>query len=215
MALRESQSPVIAYIDDDAIARPDWLANIARFFAGAGSDVAAVGGPVEPIWEIPRPRWLHDNLLGYVGVLDWGDKTVEIGPRQSLIGCNVAYRKTAIEAIGAFRTDLGRQGHLLLSNEELDIHERLRAAGQRVFYSPDIQVRHRVPKSRLTPEWMRRRVFWQAISDLMGNPGRLPADSPPRGLFPTEDADDPILFNEECYRIMEAMKELSAGRSVL
>jgi len=214
VALAESQSPYIAFIDDDALAPPDWLANIARFFDSAEPDAAAVGGPAEAIWEAPRPPWLPDQLVSYLGAIDWGDQQMEVGPEQWLIGCNVAYRREAVAKVGGFRTDLGRQGHLLLSNEELELHERLRQEGYRVFYCPEVRVRHRVAKNRMTPEWMRRRVFWQAISDQMSRPNQQPAGPPRKGLFSIPD-DDPILFQQECYRIMEAVKEMNAGRSVI
>lgn len=210
------RSPYVAFIDDDAVAVPDWLANIVDLFEREPGDVAGVGGPAEPQWEAPRPPWLHDHLLGYVGVLNWGDKLFEADEDHWLIGTNVAYRRDVVEQVGGFRTDLGRRGSVLLSNEETELGSRLRLAGYRLLYSPAIRVKHRVAKQRLTREWIRRRVFWQAVSDLIAaesaptidpsSASRLPWDWWPR------ETSDPKKFSKQCYRIVDLLKQLDCGR---
>ncbi len=211
IALREVTTPYVAFMDDDAIAATDWLENIARFFHDAKQAVAAVGGPVAPIWEAPRPTWLHDELLGYVGLLDLGDQLLEIGSRQWLIGANIAYQRDALNAVGGFRTDLGRRGTILISNEELELQARLREARFRLFYCPDVRVRHRVPPERLTQTWVRQRVFWQAISDLITNPAaEAQIQKLPRGFFAGETSS-PKAFHKQCSRIMKTVKKLGAG----
>ncbi len=62
----------IAYMDDDAIAFPTWLENVLTAFDLFGEDAAIVGGRVDPIWEVERPSWLDDSLLGYVSAVNWG-----------------------------------------------------------------------------------------------------------------------------------------------
>ena len=44
----------------------------------------------------------------------------------------------------------------------------------RVFYDPAAAVQHIIPTERLRPEWFRRRVYWQAVSDLAS--GQAPAN---------------------------------------
>jgi GT2 family glycosyltransferase len=214
VAIHQCVTPYLAYIDDDAVAESDWLASIARFFETAPSEVAAVGGPVTPIWEVPRPSWLDDNLLGYVGVIDLGDKEKEVGSA-SLIGTNVAYRREALVAAGGFRTDLGRRGKLLISNEEIELHDRLLAAGQRLVYCPGIRVQHRVAKHRLTQQWMRQRIFWQAISDLMSKSDAAPTALIPRRWGLSRDTNNPRRFNRQCHRIGRAIRKLSLGWRIL
>ncbi len=211
VAIREAPSAYVAFIDDDAVAAPDWLAKIVELFERESGDVAGVGGPADPLWETSRPPWLHDHLLGYVGVLNWGTELIEADEQHWLIGTNVAYRRNLVERVGGFRTDLGRRGSLLLSNEETELGNRLRQAGYRLLYSPDIRVKHRVPKQRLTREWIRRRVFWQAVSDMIAAENDPIASEPSAARWPWETSD-PRKFSKQCNRIVGLMKQLNSGR---
>lgn len=215
MALREATTPYMALLDDDEIAAADWLENIVRSFADNQADVVAVGGPVTPIWELPRPNWLHDELLGYLGLLNLGDQVLEIGPHEWLIGGNIAYRREALEAIGGFRADMGRRGNILLSNEELELQSQLQKAGYKLIYCPKICVSHRVPAERLTQTWMRKRIFWQAVSDLMVAPATGAAASRSMFGFRLRETSNPKAFYKQCRRMMKAVKELGAGDRTL
>lgn len=172
VALSLANSPLIAFLDDDAIARPDWLGAIVRAFDRLGTDTVAVGGKVTPLWGAPRPAWLHEKLLAYLSVIDWGDKGRPIAGHEWLVAANLAFRVSRLKEIGGFRTDLGRRPgeETLLSNCEMDAIDALRRRGYTVFYEPAAAVDHFIPESRLSQSWMRRRVVWQAISDYLKDP---------------------------------------------
>lgn len=210
-ALAEAGADLVAFIDDDAVASPEWLARIVNAFAAADANVAAIGGRVYPLWETPRPPWLHDILAGYLSILDWGDQPLEIDSSRWLIGTNVAYRRAALQTAGGFRLDLGRRGELLLSNDELELNDRLRQACLRIRYDPHIEVFHRIPKDRLTQNWLRRRVFWQAVSDLLANrawPAELARSIAGPAVAETKDPQE---FLQECDHVMQAVLRLSQG----
>jgi glycosyltransferase involved in cell wall biosynthesis len=164
-----ARGDLIAFLDDDAIAKPGWLGAIVETFGQFGENVAAVGGKVNPIWGAPRPEWLHDHLLAYLSVINWGDKTREITKNEWLVAANLAFRVSPLNKIGGFKTHLGRLrgDQVLLSNCEMDAIDELRARGSRIVYEPNAEVDHLIPASRLSQTWMRRRVVWQAISDYL------------------------------------------------
>lgn len=164
-AIEETRAPVIAYLDDDARANEEWLANILRAFEASEEKVACAGGPCEPIWEAPRPAWLPDSLLGMVGIVDLGAEPLTLEGESALFGANIAYRRRAVLEAGGFDESLGRVGKSLLSNEEVDLWHRLRARGACGRYDPRVRVRHIVPASRLTQEYFFERCYWQGISD--------------------------------------------------
>jgi hypothetical protein len=158
---------------------------------------------------------VHEKLLPYYSILDLGDQPRDIRLPDSLIGTNVAYRRSALEAIGGFRTDLGVRGKLLLRNEELDVQERLQQAGHHIVYSPEVCVEHRVPKERLTRSWLRQRIFWQGVSDLIAAGGQGPAVASSSDKFFFGETNCPRRFNRQCRRIVDAMQQFSAGHRVL
>ena len=213
VAARHAKSPIIAYMDDDAVAAPDWLEKLATVFDKFGSQAEVVGGRVDPIWEVPQPRWLPDSLLGNVSVVNWGGSDRFAAPREWVAGTNIAFRVAALQKAGGFSVHLGRTrgGQALLSNDETDVIERMTANGARLVYAPGAVVQHLVPAERLTQGWFRRRVAWQAVSDYLLDPQRLfekapgywrsvtefyarlpPRDRNPRGLY--VEQVDPEMF---------------------
>jgi glycosyltransferase involved in cell wall biosynthesis len=172
VATAAATAPIIAFMDDDAIASPSWLERLAGAFAQFGEHAHMAGGRVEPIWDAPQPDWLADDLLGFVSVVDWGGVARFAGKDEWVAGTNVAFRVDALKDAGGFSTNLGRigSGHSLLSNDENDVIARIGAKGGRLVYVPDAAVEHLVPAERLAQGWFRRRVAWQATSDYLLDP---------------------------------------------
>ena len=170
--VKAAAGEVVAFIDDDAVARADWLARIAAGFADGG--VGALTGRVEPVWEAPRPVWLPDALLPYLSVVDWGGRACILERGQWLCGTNMAFRRAALARAGGFSEALGRRDGVLLSNEEVLVQRRLAADGVVARYDPAVVVGHRVPAERVAPDWLARRAFWQGVSNAICD--RLAAD---------------------------------------
>jgi glycosyltransferase involved in cell wall biosynthesis len=175
VATRGARAPLIAFMDDDAIAAPDWLERYVAVFEKFGADAQVAGGRVDPIWESPQPEWLPDGLLGNVSVVNWGGADRFAAKSEWVAGTNIAFRTDSLNAAGGFSVHLGRTrgGQLLLSNDETDVIERMTANGARLIYAPTAVVQHLVPSERLTQEWFRRRVAWQAVSDYLLDSARL------------------------------------------
>lgn len=165
-ALRYCNTEYIAFMDDDARAEPDWLERMIEVFR-RHPDTAVAGGPVRPIWETGPPSWLPESYLGYLSILDRGERERELDDDEWLCGTNLALHTRTAREQGGFRTDLGRRPGTLLGNEELELCRRLESLGKRVVYSPFPAVRHLVPAERCTQAWLRERVAWQGLSDLL------------------------------------------------
>jgi glycosyltransferase involved in cell wall biosynthesis len=166
-ALERCATELIAFIDDDAIARPGWLRGLVAAFDAEPAPAAAAGGPVDPRWDAPRPAWLADEALSYLSLLDLGPERRELTSREWFAGTNMAFHADALRAAGGFDPRLGRDAHgSLLSNEDTDALRRVRAGGGRAVYEPAAAVDHVIGAERLTQRWFRRRVAWQAASDL-------------------------------------------------
>lgn len=160
-----SRGTLVAFIDDDAVADPGWLAALLQAFA-LGPDVWAVGGPVFPAWEAARPRWLTDDLLRSLSVVDWGDLERSLTWPERLIGTNAAFRRECLGALGGFRVDLGRTGQQLLGSEDTELQQRIHAHGKVVWYTPAAIVHHRVPAGRLNVPYFLKRTFGTGRSEV-------------------------------------------------
>ncbi len=163
----ETTAPILAYLDDDAIASPQWLKNIVAAY-NSNDKIAIAGGKVTLIWPngIDHPNWISQEMAGSLGIYDLGDEIVYIdNPNLTPRGLNYSLRRSFLESIGGFDVNLGRVGKNLLSNEELHMTERAIAQGWQVVYLPQAIAAHHVAPERLKAGWFLRRSWWQGISE--------------------------------------------------
>jgi glucosyl-dolichyl phosphate glucuronosyltransferase len=176
--LAKARGDVVAFLDDDAEAEPDWLAALIACFDGGAHRPACVGGPVTALWDAPRPHWLSASMLPYLTVIDWGLPAGELPPECFIAGVNIAFDRDQLRSLGGFPTALGRVGTNLLSNEELVVQRLLRAAGGSCRWEPSVRVGHHVHPSRLRRRWFLRRYYWQGVSDAVMARGEAIAGAP-------------------------------------
>lgn len=168
---RVASGQIIAYIDDDAIAAPQWAREIVAAYDVFGGAAAIVGGPVRPIWLTQRPTWLTKDLEGFFSIVDRGTHLRELGADEWLAGCNLSFDRETLLSSGGFDRGLGRVGAIsLLSNEELHMVDTIRSRGGKIIYAPHAIVDHKIDPSRVNPEWLKRRIAWQAVSDALSHP---------------------------------------------
>jgi glycosyltransferase involved in cell wall biosynthesis len=164
---QETQSPIIAYLDDDAVASPQWLRVLVEAYE-QNEKLAIAGGRVSLLWPDQQqpPSWISANLALGLGAYDLGSEVLLItDPNLTPRGLNYSLRRSFLEAVGGFDAQLGRVGKRLLSNEELFMTELALAQGWQVAYLPDAFAEHNVAPERLKAAWFLRRSWWQGVSE--------------------------------------------------
>jgi glycosyltransferase involved in cell wall biosynthesis len=164
-----SDASVLVFIDDDVVVGDNWLAEAVTPLLDPAGEVDYTGGPVRPIWEAPRPRWLsatRAELWGTIAILDYGRHPFVFEERQRVpLGANMAVRRTLLDRVGGFSPRLGRSaGAQILGQEVPEFLARARAVGARGRYVPGMAVRHHVPAGRLTKTYFRRWWFGKGRS---------------------------------------------------
>jgi glycosyltransferase involved in cell wall biosynthesis len=181
----QALSPILAYLDDDAVASAQWLQVLHDAFQ-QNEKLAIAGGKVTLLWAegMEPPRWLSSGLAGNLGAYDLGDATVYIDrPGLTPRGLNYSVRQSFLAQIGGFDLNLGRVGKNLLSNEELMMTERALELGWQVVYLPEAIVAHNVAPERVRRAWFLNRGWWQGISECYREQlaGRAGLEQIPRG----------------------------------
>lgn len=156
-ALDASRGDIIALTDDDARARPDWIAGLLAHFASA-PEVGGVGGRD---WQ-PRERGTAQR----VGIAQWygrviGNHHLGHGPPRDvdiLKGVNCAFRGHLLRAVG-FDARLHGTGAQMYW--ELGVCLPLRRAGWRLVYDPQVAVDHDIAP-RHDADTLHRGVFAEA-----------------------------------------------------
>lgn len=162
-----ASSDILAYLDDDAVASPQWLQVLYSAYQN-NSKLAIAGGKVTLLWPqgIQPPRWLSPGLASNLGAYDLGDSMIYIEqPGSTPRGLNYSLRRSFLAEIGGFDPKLGRVGKNLLSNEELQMTEFALQRGWQVAYLPTALVAHNVAPERLKRSWFLNRGWWQGISE--------------------------------------------------
>ena len=162
---QQARGTYIAYLDDDAVAAPQWLEKIVEVFETFQPPPGAVGGKSEPIWEAPQPAWLSEQFFGHLALIDWSDvPTVVDGEEKWLAGCNIAFPRHLLAQVEGFREDLGRKGVSLIAGEEVYLQRQLEALGYPIVYHPEVHVGHHVAPARLTQRYFRKHRYWMGVT---------------------------------------------------
>ncbi len=182
-AIRAAGGDIVAFIDDDAVAAPDWLDNLGRHFQDPvpSRHPVAVGGWVAPLWlNGSRPRWFPEELDWIVGCTCRG-LPVERGGIRNVPGCNMAFTRDVFARVGFFRSDIGRTGKASGVAEESELCIRLRKAspGSPILYEPGASIHHKVPSWRLSPVYLIRRSFDEGFFKARIQGLHRPAACPP------------------------------------
>jgi glycosyltransferase involved in cell wall biosynthesis len=133
---------IVAFIDDDAIPHPDWLARLVEHYADPA--VGAVGG---------RDQIYHGDVLDTgplfrrVGILTWYGRFISMhhlgqGPARDvdfLKGVNMSFDRRRNPDV---RVDECLRGQGAQVYEETTVCLQIRQRGQRVVYDPEIVVDH-------------------------------------------------------------------------
>jgi glycosyltransferase involved in cell wall biosynthesis len=164
-----SKSPLIAFLDDDAIPCRTWISTIVSTFEQR-PEVMAMGGKIAPIFESKRPEWLIKPFELPYTIVDLGNRIREYPKRLHPCGANMAMRKIVFD-ISLFPLELGRKGDSLLSGEETWLFGQIQQEGHSILYHPEMAVDHFVPANRLTEDWIMKRYYSQGISNAMKSEG--------------------------------------------
>jgi GT2 family glycosyltransferase len=140
--LDAARGEIIAFTDDDAVPRPEWLERMRRHFE-ADPCVGGVGGR-DWLYEGSR---LIDGRQATVGRVRWYGRVIGNhhwgagGPRKVdvLKGVNMAFRRNAVQDI---RIDEELRGAPTQVHSELDLCLALKGAGWKLVYDPDVAVDH-------------------------------------------------------------------------
>jgi succinoglycan biosynthesis protein ExoM len=144
--LSAATAPLVAFIDDDEIAPPTWLATLAAHLERTGADV--VFGPVKARYGADAPAWVKQADLH-----SFAPKLRATGEIDTGYSSNVLFRRAVV---GALRFDeaLGRSG-----GEDAFFFAALHRAGARLDVCADAVVEEPTANDRTRLSWLLRRSY--------------------------------------------------------
>ena len=148
-AIEVAIGDIVAFLDDDAVAEPDWLARLIDAYTD--DCVMAVGGRPVPRFETACPNWFPPDFYWLFGCA-YAGLPVTRSPVRHLIGTVSSARRAALTEIGGYHSD---------THDDMDICHRIthRYGSSSVVYDPSVVVTHFVPATRSTWTYFRKRVY--------------------------------------------------------
>ena len=158
-----AQGAILAFLDDDAIAAPDWLEQMSSGYADP--QVLGVGGAIEPLWLSGRPPWFPDEFDWVVGCTYRGLPQAT-APVRNLIGANMSFRRELFTYVTGFQSGIGRVGKVPLGCEETELCIRIkqRWPQHKLLYEPRAKVFHKVPAGRACWRYFFARCYGEGRS---------------------------------------------------
>lgn len=135
-------SDFLAFIDDDEVPAPEWLAELLRVQAGRDAD--AVAGPCEPLFEEKPPRWIERGRFFERSRFTTGTRI------DYAYTHNVLVRTAALATMPSLF-----DGRLALcGGSDLEFFRRFARSGKRIVWADSARVFEWVPASRANLRWL-------------------------------------------------------------
>jgi glucosyl-dolichyl phosphate glucuronosyltransferase len=158
-----TSSDVVAFLDDDAVAHPDWLGHFRDAYTD--ESIVGVGGTTLPLWASARPRWFPAEFDWVLGCTFTGR---EPGPVRNLLGGNASFRREVFSVAGGFPSHIGRTSaqRRPLGCEETEFCIRVSQyrPDWTFVFEPQAVIWHRVPAERERFSYFRSRCFAEGLS---------------------------------------------------
>ncbi|WP_095012395.1 glycosyltransferase family 2 protein [Tsuneonella mangrovi] len=157
LAMDEAAHGNLLFLDADAMARPNWAAQLARVLDG-DPKVAIVGSRIVPGWPGAPPLWAKARVVAdQYSMLDLGNATL---PYHRVVGAAFGVDLAKLPPHMRFDPTLGRREGKLFSGEESEFCARAVAAGLEIRYCGAACVTHVVSPERTRLPWIARRLFY-------------------------------------------------------
>ena len=129
IGIKKSKGNLLLFVDSDCIVPSNWINELVALHRS--KNYAAIGGSVV-------------NGNNTMSVIAWAGYIAEFrdfipgqkgGEVEHLPTCNIAYKREILEKLGGFSEDC-------FLPEDHDLNQRLILAGDKIFFNPDIKVKH-------------------------------------------------------------------------
>ena len=139
ISYRLTTGEILAFVDDDAFAAPDWLEHLLPFYADptvggvGGRQIREQPGELEEGVDAIGLLLPDGNVTGYFAADPGHPVDVD-----HLLGANMSFRRSVLDRLGGIRD--GYDGTCM--REETDLCLRVVGAGYRLVFTPDAVVEH-------------------------------------------------------------------------
>ena len=139
--IEASKAPYVVFIDDDATANREFLAEHLQVYKEK-ENAAAAGGKVLGVYaDGESPKWLSHYIEGIFSLIDRGEE-IHLFEHKFPVGCNMSFRKEVLQQMGSFNTNVKYR------SDEKFVFLNLKKAQKEIYYLPQAIAYHNIDEKR-------------------------------------------------------------------
>ncbi|MEH1998098.1 MAG: hormogonium polysaccharide biosynthesis glycosyltransferase HpsE [Nostoc sp.] len=154
-AVREARGQLIAFLDDDNLPAPDWLAQ-AYSFGLEHPQAGAWSGQIHGDFEVKPPE-NFERIQAFLAIREHGENphlfdadNLRLPPGAAL----VVRKQVWCESVPKVLILKGRLGKSMIGGEDLEPLLYLHKAGWQIWYNPTMHTYHQIPHWRLEKDYL-------------------------------------------------------------
>ena len=154
-AIYESDSPLIAFLDDDNIPAENWVEQ-AYLFAQKHPHAGAYGSQIHGEYAVEVPP-NFERIKAFLAITERGDKPILYNPKLRFLppSAGLVVRKEAwLKSVPEFCILSGRIPGSMLTSEDLEVLAYIQQSGWEIWYNSHMEIIHKIPQHRLTKEYL-------------------------------------------------------------
>jgi polysaccharide pyruvyl transferase CsaB len=162
--IAEARGAIIICLDDDAVARKSLVSEAVRLFRER-PECGVIGGHIRLVPPDPAPEVLNPGWERY-----WSQHLTDATECREVQhwwefpwGACWCARRNLLLTMGGFRSGYGRIGSDYSGGEEIIAASLAQKLGHRVAVAPELEVEHRVERSRYTWRHVRKTIIAGAL----------------------------------------------------
>ena len=144
----------LCFMDDDAVAFPDFVQNILKHIASYPGRVG-FGGRIIPKYIPHEPSWMSYYVSSMVGHFHYSETYTAFKNGKYPLESNMIVRKDIYDKVGGFNEALpGVVGTVRIGGEGKALFYSIMELGHTIYYDPSIVVHHIVETKKLTATYL-------------------------------------------------------------
>jgi glycosyltransferase involved in cell wall biosynthesis len=154
-AIKESQSDLIGFLDDDNLPANNWVAE-AVLFGQKYPNAGAYGSQIHGQFEVEPPERFK-RIIPFLAITERGSKPLLYNSIKKVLppSAGLVVRKEIWLANVPKHCILsGRTPGSMLTSEDLEVLAYIQHSGWEIWYNPDMEIRHKIPRWRFEKDYL-------------------------------------------------------------
>jgi len=154
-AVAEAKGKFIGFLDDDNYPTSNWV-SAAYAFGEKYPKAGAYGSQIHPDWEVEPPENFQ-RIAPFLAITERGNLPLLYEATKKLLppSAGIVIRKQAwLESVPDKCILTGRAKGNMLTSEDLEMLSYIQKSGWEIWYSPEMEIYHKIPSFRLQKDYL-------------------------------------------------------------